>query len=376
MFLERSHQTYLALLATLRSGYIYVPLERSLPKNLINKIIKECDISWVISDAEGIAALEQAEAEQPPFIDISEVLQGEELLPEINTPRAAANIAMIFFTSGSTGSPKGVKHTQLHLLNRLHWIWNRFAINDQDVVCQRAPLNYLPSMWELFAGLLKGNRTLILSDRIVKDPKSFTEALVKYGVTWINIVPSLLNMLFESKSEAIEKLQQIRLWITCGEKLSLSSLNKHREKFPKSTLLNDYGATEVNGVLYFTSTAESPQRFTRLPAFQSIANVAVRLLDKQGEKCKPYYPGQIHIGGSSIAKGYLDQKINQQKFVVLSTPEGKRQKYFAMGDWAYQDATGGLHLIGRFDNIVKIRGNRIDLNGLGEKIKRLPSVAD
>ncbi len=374
VYLDRSHKTYIALLAILRSGYIYVPLERSLPDALIAKKIKNSGVSIVITDFEGEKKIDQRQEYKATFIDIDEAIKETVTLPYIDNPRSASNISMIFFTSGSTGSPKGVVHTQIHLLNRLNWIWNRYDISPTDVICQRAPLNYLPSMWELFAGLLKGNKTVILSDRIVKDPKLFIHTLVKYKISWINIVPSLLNMLFASNEKEIKKLKNICLWIACGEKLPLRTIKLHRKHFPTSILLNDYGSTEVNGVLYFEINHNSSTRLTKIPAFKPIPNIEIKLLTKEGQSCNPYIPGELYVGGLSLAKGYLDKNITKEKFKKLSTSSKNSKKYFAMGDWGYQDADGGLHLIGRFDNVVKIRGNRISLDGLNEKIQRLSYV--
>ncbi|SOD99155.1 SDR family NAD(P)-dependent oxidoreductase [Spirosoma fluviale] len=368
VFLERSHRVPAAILGIWQAGEVYVPLESSLPDATLDQIINDAGISMVLTEKTLL---------HRPFLKGVQTINIDDLGP-VETSYSAyqcslsapTDLAMIFYTSGSTGVPKGVMHSQMHLLNRFNWLWETYPFQEGDVMCQRTTLNFMPSMWELFGGVLNGVPVVIMPDAVVKDPEAFATQLQKQQVSCVNIVPSLLKMMREGSGDLMTKLSRVRWWITCGEPLSPDMLQWLQKTFPQALLLNDHGATEVNGVLYFDSTHRT--NGNSIPYSLPIANVTVHILDDQKRRLPAYVPGELYISGNCLAIGYLDEALTRQKFI--NSPTG--QVLFKLGDWGYFDKEGRIRSLGRMDNVVKVRGNRVDLGGVEQLLVELEDVRE
>ena len=365
--LERSHRVLAAMLGIWQAGEVYVPLESSLPDATLEQIINDAGISLVLTDAA---------SRNRPFLRGVQTITVDELFPEDDCFPALAPstdpkaLAMIFYTSGSTGVPKGVMHAQMHLLNRFNWLWEMYPFREGDVTCQRTTLNFMPSMWELLGGVLRGVPVVVLPDAIVKDPVQFAAQLHQHQITCVNIVPSLLKMMREGCPDLETRLSQVRWWITCGEPLSVDMRHWLQKTFPQALLLNDHGATEVNGVLYYDSTHLTDDE--SIPYSLPVANVTIHILDEQKRPLPPYVPGELFVSGPCLALGYLDEALTRQKFIRASSG----QVLFKLGDWGYFDKVGRIRTLGRMDNVVKVRGNRVDLTGVEQLLNQLDSIQD
>lgn len=361
VYTKRSIQTLISILGILKAGGIYLPLDLSYPNNYINNILDEINPKVIISNH---VLAKKLETDIAIFnLDcLSEITDGMAI--EFQRENTLNSTAIIMYTSGSTGRPKGVKHKQLQVINRINFIWSNYPFQEGDVIAQRTTINYMPSMWELFGGLLKGITTVMISDILTKDPNVFLRILHDYRITYLTIVPSLFRMMSSSKEVLKEYAKIIRVWICCGEPLTVEIFNTFKQMLPNSILINDYGATEVNGFLYFDSESNRASE-NILPHFRAVTNVNFYILDEAFKPTPIGVPGYIYIGGLVISTGYVNnEELNIEKFIDNPLKSTDDRILFKLGDRALYHKDGSVEALGRKDNQVKVRGIRVDIEGI------------
>lgn len=366
VYIDRSIQYIISLLGIWKAGGIYLPLDMTYPSNYLKIISKEADIQAVLIDGN----YRNMEFPNIKVVDVNKS-EGEEDFQRFNT---IEDPAFLMYTSGSTGKPKGVLHKQLQVINRMNFMWSKYPFQDGDVMAQRTTVNYMPSMWEFFGGLLKGVPTVIFSDRVTKDPDLLLEFLYKYKVSYFTFVPSLFQMMRSAGGKLPHLAKAIRCWISCGEPMTLDIFNTVKSIFPESVLINDYGATEVNGILYYDSTRRN-EKSVRLPMFRPISNADIYLFDEYMRQVPLGMPGGIYVGGKVISIGYIEsEELNKEKFVLNPLRGHEGEVLFKLGDRAVFHKDGKLEVLGRNDFQVKIRGIRMNINGIERMIEAFDKV--
>lgn len=366
VYIDRSIQYIISLLGILKAGGIYLPLDMAYPPNYLKTISQEADIQVVLTDSSNC----NMEFHNIKIVNVNK-LEGEEDFHRFNTIEYPA---ILMYTSGSTGKPKGVLHKQLQVMNRMNFMWSKYPFQDGDVMAQRTTVNYMPSMWEFFGGLLKGVPTVIFSDRVTKDPDLFLEFLYKYKISYLTFVPSLFQMMRSARGKFPDLAKTIRYWISCGEPMTLDIFNTVISVFPDSVLINDYGATEVNGILYYDSIGIN-EKWERLPMFRPVSNTEIYLFDEYMRLVPLGMPGDIYVGGLVLSTGYIEsEELNKEKFVLNPLNGHEGEVLFKLGDRAVCHKNGKFEVLGRNDSQVKIRGIRMNINGIESMIEMFDKV--
>lgn len=362
VYMPRSPQAVVALLAILKAGGVYVPLDTSYPEEYLRIIIGETQAAALLTTVEW---RERASIFGAHAICIEELERRVTPASRENPSNAATtdDLAVIMYTSGSTGRPKGVRHRQRQLVNRFYWMWECYPFIDGDVICQRSPLGVMPSMWELMGGLLQGRRTAIVADGIVKDPQRFLRVLAEAEVSFITLVPSLLRLMLAYREEATALRERLRVMIIGGEPLTVELYERFRAAFPATLLINDYGCTEVNTILHYALSGAS-QEISELPGSRPVTNLQVYLLDRNRQLAPPGACGELYVGGAAISTGYLGQpELTAERFIA--NPFGDAaDRLYRTGDLAYYLPDGTIKLLGRADDQAKINGMRVELSGI------------
>ncbi|SHO44480.1 amino acid adenylation domain-containing protein [Anaerocolumna xylanovorans] len=373
VYTKRSIQTFISILGILKAGGIYLPLDLSYPNNYINNILDEINPKVIIANHE---LAKNFETDITIFdIDCLSVIS-DEVITEFHRENTLNSTAIIMYTSGSTGRPKGVKHKQLQVINRINFLWSNYPFQEEDVIAQRTTINYMPSMWELFGGLLKGITTVIISDILTKDPNIFLRILQDYHITYLTIVPSLFRMMSSSKEVFEEFAKNVRVWICCGEPLTIEIFNTFQQVLPNSVLINDYGATEVNGFLYFDSESDRVGE-NMLPRFRPVSNVNFYILDEALRPTPIGIPGCIYIGGPVVSTGYVNnEELNNEKFIDNPLKCTEDRILFKLGDRALFHKDGSVEALGRNDNQVKVRGIRVDIEGIEHILQQSDMISN
>jgi amino acid adenylation domain-containing protein len=364
--MERSMRMVAALLAVMRLGAAYMPLDPSNPAERLRHILADSATPFVLTT--------QDLANRFGFID--------PIIPEATGPQSAlvtevvpAEIAYIAYTSGSTGKPKGVMGTHRATINRFAWMWREFPFSPVDVMCQKTALSFVDSVWEIFGPLLAGVPQVIISNDKVRDPVAFLALLGKHHVTRLLVVPSLLKTILDAGIDLGAKAPSLRLLFTSGERIPASLARRMLQAAPQVELVNLYGSSEVAAdvtceVVRDLSTEE-------VPIGRALDNARIYVLDGARQLVPPGEAGELYVGGDVLAAGYLHRPdLTAERFVTDPFVPEPGARMFATGDRVQYLGDGRLIYLGRADHQVKIRGARVELGEVEAVLASQPAVAE
>lgn len=358
--MERSAQMVVALIAVLKAGGAFIPLDPGDPRTRQAFIVDDARASVLLTLSELQPTLSDHGAKVVCLdSDWSEI--SRETVGNPSSQVGGEDVAYVIYTSGSTGQPKGVLALHRGAVNRFSWMWTRYPFEEGEVCCQKTALSFVDSVWEIFGPLLQGVPLVIIPDDVVKDPESLIEALGRHSVTRIGLVPSLLRVLLETDSHLGRRLPKLRFWVSSGEALPVSLVRQFRELMPQATLLNLYGSSEVSADVTHYDTSPVQADWPSVPIGRPIANTQIYILDRQRMPVPVGVHGEIYVGGSGLAKGYLHRpELDQAKFVANPFRDNEERLY-RTGDLARYSPDGIIEYLGRVDHQIKIRGIRVEL---------------
>ncbi|MCY8994240.1 non-ribosomal peptide synthetase DhbF [Bacillus inaquosorum] len=371
--LPRSLEMAVGLLAVLKAGAAYLPLDPDYPADRIAFMLEDAQPAFIMTNTK--AAEHILPAENVPKI----VLDDPELSEKLNTylaenpnnadriqPLSPLNTAYVIYTSGSTGVPKGVMipHQNVTRLFAATDHWFHFSSDDIWTMFHSYAFDF--SVWEIWGPLLHGGRLVIVPHHVSRSPEAFLRLLVKEGVTVLNQTPSAFYQFMQAEREQPDLGQalSLRCVIFGGEALELSRLedwyNRHPENRPQ--LINMYGITETT---VHVSYIELDRSIAALRANSligcGIPDLGVYVLDERLQPVPPGVAGELYVSGAGLARGYLGRAgLTAERFIADPFgPPGTRM--YRTGDVARLRADGSLDYVGRADHQVKIRGFRIEL---------------
>ncbi|NRF01510.1 nonribosomal peptide synthetase DhbF [Bacillus subtilis] len=386
--LPRSLEMAVGLLAVLKAGAAYLPLDPDYPADRIAFMLKDAKPAFIMTNTK--AANHIPPVENVPKI----VLDDPELAEKLNTypagnpknkdrtqPLSPLNTAYVIYTSGSTGVPKGVMipHQNVTRLFAATEHWFRFSSDDIWTMFHSYAFDF--SVWEIWGPLLHGGRLVIVPHHVSRSPEAFLRLLVKEGVTVLNQTPSAFYQFMQAEREQPDLGQalSLRYVIFGGEALELSRLedwyNRHPENRPQ--LINMYGITETT---VHVSYIELDRSMAVLRANSligcGIPDLGVYVLDERLQPVPPGVAGELYVSGAGLARGYLGRPgLTSERFIADPFgPPGTRM--YRTGDVARLRADGSLDYVGRADHQVKIRGFRIELGEIEAALVQHPQLED
>ncbi|RRN61572.1 nonribosomal peptide synthetase DhbF [Bacillus subtilis subsp. subtilis] len=386
--LPRSLEMAVGLLAVLKAGAAYLPLDPDYPADRIAFMLKDAQPAFIMTNTK--AANHIPPVENVPKI----VLDDPELAEKLNTypaenpknkdrtqPLSPLNTAYVIYTSGSTGVPKGVMipHQNVTRLFAATEHWFRFSSDDIWTMFHSYAFDF--SVWEIWGPLLHGGRLVIVPHHVSRSPEAFLRLLVKEGVTVLNQTPSAFYQFMQAEREQPDLGQalSLRYVIFGGEALELSRLedwyNRHPENRPQ--LINMYGITETT---VHVSYIELDRSMAALRANSligcGIPDLGVYVLDERLQPVPPGVAGELYVSGAGLARGYLGRPgLTSERFIADPFgPPGTRM--YRTGDVARLRADGSLDYVGRADHQVKIRGFRIELGEIEAALVQHPQLED
>jgi amino acid adenylation domain-containing protein len=358
--MPRSAEAVLAMLGILRAGGVIVPIDPAWPPARRDFVIADAGVRIVL---DALHPLPSASAAQSPE-------QSPGLLPGLLPVEAA----VLLYTSGSTGQPKGAVTTHASAVNRCHWMWQGYGFGPQDVFSLRTSFGFIDSLWEIFGALGHGIPVVVVPDEVATDPLSLPEFLRAQAVTHLVLVPSLLRALLDALSEG--GIPSLRSCISSGEPLEPELARRFRSAFPAARLLNTWGTSEVWDASCH-EVGEVPPAMLRIPIGRPVANARVYVLDANGEPLPVGVPGELVIGGIGVGPGYWRRpELSAEKYLEAQlAPEVGRQRLYRSGDRARWLADGSLECLGRLDAQFKLRGLRIEPGEIENALLAHPAVA-
>lgn len=372
VFIERSFEMPVALLAILKAGGAYLPLDPTIPGPRLVQMLSDSAVEFGLTAARFMANLP---SETPRPINWITV---DSDWPELSDDplvggAAPENLAYVIYTSGSTGLPKGVMISHAAIANRLLWMQERFPLSPSDRVLQKTPYSFDASVWELFVPLLAGAELVMARPGGHQEPAYLAEAMARDRITVLQLVPSMLPLVLEEKG--LDDCRSLRRLFCGGEALPVESCAEFEARLG-ARVINLYGPTETaidaSFWPYQLGTGEVIS-----PIGRPIANLHLRILGQMAEPLPLGSPGDLLVGGVGLARGYLGRPdLTAERFLpdpLAQTPGGRLYK---TGDLAKAGADGGLRFLGRSDHQVKIRGFRIELFEIEEALRQDPGVRE
>ena len=363
--MERSIEMVVAIWATVKAGGAYVPLNTEDPQSRIAEIIDDCRPKAVLTQPHLADCL-------PPDANVTVIGDGAADIAECNednlgfAPEPDA-LAYMIYTSGSTGKPKGVtvEHEAIH--NRVVWMHQEYGLLPEDRVMQKTPYTFDVSVWEFFWSFAVGS-TLVVAEPGGHVAMRYLYTLMdEHRVTYLHFVPSVLR-LFLMLPE-LDKLPIKKLFCS-GEALGFDSVERFYEKAnADAEVHNLYGPTEAAvDVSYYHCKRNSSDRM--IPIGKPVSNTGLYVLDESGQPSPIGVPGELHIGGIQLARGYWARKeLTAERFVTTSLKDIQHKRLYKTGDLAYFRNDGEIVYMGRNDFQVKINGVRMELGEIETVIR-------
>jgi natural product biosynthesis luciferase-like monooxygenase protein/amino acid adenylation domain-containing protein/non-ribosomal peptide synthase protein (TIGR01720 family) len=355
--LERGTEMIISMIAVLKSGGAYVPIEPSYPEDRIEYIISDSKFKVLIDDEElSVFRKEESNYERKN-------------LRHVSKPN---HLAYVIYTSGTTGKPKGVLIEHRNVV-RL-FITNKplFDFNSADVWTMFHSYCFDFSVWEMYGALLYGGKLVVIPAMVAKDTQLYFKTLKAEGVTILNQTPSAF---YNLQDEALKNnpVLKIRYVIFGGESLNPQKLGRWKAHYPDTRLINMYGITE-------TTVHVTYKEITEKEIESSVSNIGIPIptlscyvLDANRNLLPIGVEGELYVGGSGLARGYLNKPdLTQERFI--KSPFGKDERLYKSGDRVRILASGEMEYYGRNDDQVKIRGYRIELGEIENVLLLHPSV--
>ncbi len=369
--LERSFEMLVGLYGILKAGAAYTPIDPELPKERIHYLIKDSGITLLICQPHTVP--EKCEHTVTPVIldpDWQSLAGLPTLKPDLHCE--ALEMAYMIYTSGSTGNPKGAINSHEAICNRLQWMQHAYPLDENDTVLQKTPYSFDVSVWEFFWPLQIGARLAIAAPGGHKDPSYISHAITRHGVTTLHFVPSVLVAFLDDPSAG--SCACIKQVFCSGEALSLSSVKRFLQLFPNTKLFNLYGPTEAAvDVTAWTCNAAA----LTVPIGTPISNTKIYILDKAINPQPIGVPGELHIAGIALARGYnCRPALTAEKFIPDPYSGKPGQRMYKSGDNVYYSSDSNIQYLGRLDFQVKIRGLRIELGEINARIGNHPAVKE
>ena len=370
--MERSTETIAALLAVLKAGGAYLPLAPTLPRERLAMMLDDSRAPVLLTQ-ERLAPRLPASPAAVVFVDASGLELDGESPENPDAPVTADHLAYLIYTSGSTGTPKAVMVPHRAISNHLRWRHAAFPMGEADRFLQKAPLEFDISVWEIFAPLSAGARSVLARPRCEMDPGYLVRVIAEERVTIAHFGPAMLQAFLEAAG--VERCRSLRRVFCGGEPLPPAMMERFFARLG-GELIHQYGPTEacVDSTVW---PCRPGDRSHVLPIGRPIANTRVYVLDRHLQPVPVGVPGELHIGGVGLARGYLGRPaLTAERFIPDPFVDHPGARLYKTGDLARHRADGNVEFLGRLDHQVKLRGFRIELGEVEAVLARHPAVRE
>ncbi|MEU8780924.1 amino acid adenylation domain-containing protein [Streptomyces sp. NPDC048637] len=373
---ERTLQWLVAVLAVFKAGGVYLPVEPHFPADRISGMLVRADCRQVLTERDASPGLTEALAGLPGVRadHLDTLLAEDHPVTDPGIPVAAGQSAYIYFTSGSTGAPKGAVCEHAGFLNHLLAKIDDLEITEGRVVAQTAPQCFDISLWQLVAALAVGGRTLIIGQPDILDTARFIETLATGGVEVLQAVPSYLEVVLTELERSPRTLPRLRHVSATGEALKKELVERWFATFPGVALVNAYGLTETSDDTNHEVMRRVPEQAS-VPLGKPVANVRIHVVDEQLRLVPLGSPGEILFSGVCVGRGYVNDE-ERTRAAFMPDPLLPGERMYRSGDFGRWLPDGRLEFLGRRDAQVKIRGFRIEIGEVENQLLRVDGVRD
>nr|WP_231496681.1 non-ribosomal peptide synthetase [Rhodococcus sp. UNC363MFTsu5.1] len=368
---RRSMEMLVGMYAVMKAGGAYVPVDPDQPADRVERVLSLAQPVCVLTTSWDQAALPaDVQVVEIDRVDVAHLAATPITDAERVRPLHRGNPAYVIFTSGSTGVPKGVSVSHAAIVNQLSWFVGEYEMTAADVVIQKTPTVFDPSVWELFVPFIVGGHLVIAKPEGHRDAEYLIELSRRYGATVLGFVPSMLAAFLGGPELAFPP--SVRALQLAGEALS-PDLAARTMRASDVRINNAYGPAEttLTSVHYWADGSET----TAMPIGVPVWNSQAYVLDERLHPVAPGVRGELYLSGGQVARGYHDRPaLTAERFVANPYSLAAGAVMYRTGDVARWGADGQLEYLGRTDFQVKLRGQRIELGEIESALLEQPSV--
>jgi amino acid adenylation domain-containing protein len=372
ILMERSVEMVVALLGVLKASGAYVPLDPAYPRERLAFMLQDAQALVLLTQERFAGNLPEHGAEVVRLDSGWQQLASESTENPLHTV-VPDNLAYVIYTSGSTGQPKGAMNTHRGVCNRLLWGQRAYGLSESDRVLQKTPFSFDVSVWEFFWPLLSGASLVLARPGGHQDSEYLTALIRAERISTIHFVPSMLQLFLESGG--FEHCPGLRRVMCSGEALPYGLQERFFAR-SDAELHNLYGPTEASIEVTSWECRRAGAEET-VPIGRPISNAQIYLLDEQMQPVPVGVPGELHIGGTCVARGYLKRPaLTAEKFIPHPFSAEPGARLYKSGDLARHLPDGNVDYLGRIDQQIKLRGFRIELGEIEGALGQHPLVRE
>jgi amino acid adenylation domain-containing protein len=368
--LERGTSLVVAVLATLKTGCTYVPLDPAYPAERLDYMRAAARTRLTV-----VATADRTSVDQVSMDDASLATLPGDAPP--TGARTADALIYVIFTSGSTGQPKGAGVTQRGFINLMRWFIDEFSITARDRVLLMSSFSFDLTQKNLFAPMMTGGQ-LHFAANGPYEPSALARQIQEAAITLINCTPSAFYPLANAADPT--RLRSLRIAFLGGEPIATRRLAAWQQANSfRCEVANTYGPTECTDICVFhrLSPAEYAPESTNIPIGRPVPNTAIAILDEAGQPCLPDEVGELCVTGVGVGVGYVnDAALTAEKFITNPFPDLPGDRLYRTGDLARWRQDQRIDYLGRIDHQVKIRGFRVELGEIEAALERHPDIGE
>ncbi len=369
--LPRSLEMVAGLLAILKVGGAYMPIEPEFPEGRVAYMLDDAKVSHVLTVSECLPVVSQHKVSAVALDKLEFSPNGGENFAPVSV--SPSDLAYVLFTSGSTGQPKGVMISHGAIYNRLQWMQEAYKLQANDRVMQKTPYTFDVSVWEFFWPLSEGACLVVAEPERHKESAYLVDLIKKQQVTCMHFVPSMLQLFLHEDLTGCDSLARI---ICSGEALTVEQCRRLQE-LPGVSAHNLYGPTEAAVDVTHWDCDEWRDQYLSVPIGRPIANTQIYVLNEKLQPSPVGVSGELYIGGHNLAKGYLNKpELTAKQFIPNPFAKAPGDRLYKTGDLVRFRSDGNIEYIGRIDSQVKLRGLRIELGEIETQLCQYPGVAE
>ncbi|MCD9188135.1 MAG: amino acid adenylation domain-containing protein [Pyrinomonadaceae bacterium] len=380
VMLDDSFEAIAAMFGVLKSGNHFFCLDSAHPTERLEQILNETEPKCLITDSESLdkqnTLLEKTVGKPEKILYLNN--KGGNLSQEVNKPEIdleANDPAYIVYTSGSTGKPKGIVQTHNSFSQFISWFGKEFHISPETRLAQWASITYDAAYAEIFGTLAFGGTLCLMNSTAKNDPQSAAQWIFENDVSIFQTVPSFFSKMRQNAGK--EMFSNLDFVLLAGENLPVKLAANWLEQFPDSPVLyNLYGPTE-SVLATFNRIEKIEPQAKSVSVGKAIDGRQILILDSKQKICAQGVPGEIYIRSSYLTKGYFkNPQETAKRFIANPLTGDANDVVFRTGDSGRWLEGFKIEFLGRKDNQIKIRGNRIEVEEIESAFKTLPSISD
>ena len=378
ILLESKVEAITSILAVLKAGAVFVPLDPMLPQLRLETMVREVTPDWLLSEANLMPRLNGSSPGKVLSFDLDQPAVGDVSAAPAAEPAAPDDFCYVYFTSGSTGRPKGIAGRLKGIDHFIRWQIETLGIGKADRVSQLLPLSFDGSLRDIFVPLCAGGTICVPAHHeLVTDAKELVCWLDREAVSVIHCVPTLFRAILNEELQA-DQFRALRYVLLAGEALLPADVGRWREVFgDRVKLINLYGTSETTMAKFIYEVQPGDEKNRSIPVGKPMPGTRALIVDEDGRACPPGAIGEIYIRTPYRSHGYYKQpELTAEVFIQNPFSNDPNDIVYRTGDLGRLLDDGNVELLGRKDQQVKIRGVRVELEEINSVVRGFVGVKD